>query len=258
MTSPRGSLQAIEKDNKLPTSAVRTIWMVLAAWTEDDTGKFFIASQSELADLCGFKRETTNRALKYLTSSGLISRLGRTTDNKKTLYQMNFDCDPQVTPKVIPRSQAAKEQSDSQVTAAVTQGSQGCDSQVTCIEEGTVIGTVIGTVNSSPEVRKPRQKKEWEYPDWWEPLTALPGYVKRTYTKTVENIRLACGEAGVDPAEVVKDTGYRPVKPQSGADLRSAGPPITDYLLRITKYNHSRYSPAFRLGRRCWGRRRPF
>lgn len=50
-----------------------------------------------------------------------------------------------------------------------------------------------------------RQESTWEPPDFFKPLTTLPGYVKRNYTRTVTTIEAVCQENGVDPARVVSE-----------------------------------------------------
>lgn len=45
---------------------------------------------------------------------------------------------------------------------------------------------------------------EWAAPAWFEPLTQLPGYKKRDYTKTAASLEAACGDAGVSVVDVVK------------------------------------------------------
>ena len=50
-----------------------------------------------------------------------------------------------------------------------------------------------------------KEKPKWEPPEWWTPLTVLPGYRNISHHKLCYEIFLPrCKEEGVDPAEVVR------------------------------------------------------
>lgn len=75
-------------------------------------------------------------------------------------------------------------------------------------DEG-VTKTTEETTAGSPPDNPPTAKsptKTFQYPEWWEPLTKLNGYVKRVdQERTVKTILSACEAANVSPTDVVKE-----------------------------------------------------
>lgn len=59
------------------------------------------------------------------------------------------------------------------------------------------------TVPNSTVPNQDIKKKIWHAPKWFNPLKTLEGYEKKDHSATVENIRVECEKAGVEPQEVV-------------------------------------------------------
>ena len=60
-----------------------------------------------------------------------------------------------------------------------------------------------GGASRTPRATKP--KKSWEPPEWFRPLTELPGYKQRDHSARAATLAAACSEAGADVTEVVAD-----------------------------------------------------
>lgn len=64
----------------------------------------------------------------------------------------------------------------------------------------------------------PLKKKNWEPPDFYVPLTKLPGYRETDHSKHADLLKIACVEAGVDVLQVVESftTQYPVLRHQYG------------------------------------------
>lgn len=56
----------------------------------------------------------------------------------------------------------------------------------------------------NPATQHQSAAERWPPPDWWQPLTALEGYVRRDYTGTAQTIEQVCQAAGVSPRAVTE------------------------------------------------------
>ena len=69
----------------------------------------------------------------------------------------------------------------------------------------TVPNQTVPNHSSSDEDEDATPSAKHDYPDWFQPLTALKGFKSTAHKNAIQSVREGCEEAGVNEAEVVSD-----------------------------------------------------
>ena len=194
---------------------VQSILLALADHADDDG--YCYPSVGRLAWKTGYGVRQVQRTLKYLRDGGLAVPTGSVAGGRHntTVYKLHPSAGRQ-KPPFQPRT-------DCQISADIkgdnmtpfddeseikgdTQDAERVTSETQRVTPETLKGDIAVSPESSVTIKESSIESsgaKFDYPEWFQPLTALKGFKLTAHKNAIQSVREGCDEAGVNEAEVV-------------------------------------------------------
>ena len=213
------------RKQQLGSSAAKSVFVVLAGYAKDATGLAW-PTQAQLAQDCELGLRTVARAFQSFIQQGLVVVIRKGNQHQPTRYKLTL---PWLS------AHATVAHADAPAHATVACADAPAHATTACADEGstrhtrhehTPMTTSAHAIHDSPLIGMKRQEEnvigtsgreeradatpalpaiqKWDVPDWFMPLTHLPGYRKTSHKRAAASIEAQCKSGGVDPAIAVR------------------------------------------------------
>ena len=164
----------------------------------DDDGQNCYPSNAYLAWKTGYSDRQVRRVLRALESTGIITRVAHEEGGRglATEYRLN--------PEKGDKKSAFM--ADKRRTSTTQKGdilSEKADMGVHKGGHSYVPPTISNHQLNIKEPSEDGPTANFDYPEWFQPLTALKGFKATAHKNAIQSVREGCEEAGVNEAEIV-------------------------------------------------------
>ena len=194
----------------------QSIFLALADHADDDG--YCYPSVGRLAWKTGYGVRQVQRTLKYLRDGGLAVPTGSVAGGRHNtnVYRLDPSAGRQKPPfqpraerqisadikgdNMTPFDDESEIKGDTQDAERVTSETQRVTPES---QKGDIAMSSEPSVTIKETSIEPSGANKFDYPDWFQPLTALKGFKMTAHKNAILSIREGCDEAGVNEAEVV-------------------------------------------------------